>query len=77
MNYYVLITILVLAVIFIALLSGSKRNKRFTKLNSLSIIFIIFGIIAGAALSDKVFAYTLFGFGVIFAVLDLKSKPKQ
>jgi len=80
MNYYVLITIIVLAVIYILLLlSGKiKRQKKFTTWSLLALIFIVFGILAGAAINEsRVFTYSLFGFGVMFAAFDIFLKPKK
>jgi len=80
MNYYILITIIAIAVIYIVLLlSGrTKIQKKFTLWSYLAVIFMIFGIIVGAVISEtRVFAYSLFGFGIIFAAFDIFLKPKK
>ena len=70
---YIAISIVVLALIAILVffIGKNKKEKKLSKLASLSFAFIIAGIVFG---EDRLLGYSLMGFGVILAIIDIIKK---
>ncbi len=73
---YILISILVLLIIAILLFFAAKnKNKqKLTPLAGISLAFIIAGIVFG---ESRLVGYSLMGFGVFLAVIDMILKLKK
>jgi len=72
---YILISIIVLAIIILVLiLTRKKMQKPLSKLATFAFVFIIAGIIFG---ENRVLGYSLMGFGVVLAVIDIIKKLKK
>ena len=76
---YILISIVVLLIIFVLVffVAKNKKNKKqktFTPLAGLAFAFIILGIIFG---DNRVVGYSLIGFGVLLAIIDMVRKFKR
>ena len=70
---YIAISIVVLALIAILVffIGKNKKEKKLSKLAGLSFAFIIAGIVFG---EDRFLGYSLMGFGVILAIIDIIKK---
>lgn len=70
---YIAISIVVLALIAILVffVGKNKKEKKLSKLAGLSFAFIIAGIVFG---EDRLLGYSLMGFGVILAIIDIIKK---
>jgi hypothetical protein len=70
---YIIISIVVLAIIAILVffVNKNKKGKKLSKLAGLSFAFIIAGIVFG---DDRLVGYSLMGFGVILAIMDITKK---
>ncbi len=70
---YIAISIVVLALIAILVffVGKNKKIKKLSKLAGLSFAFIIAGIVFG---EDRLLGYSLMGFGVILAIIDIIKK---
>ncbi len=70
---YIAISIVVLAliVILVFIVNRKRKEKRLSKLAGLSFAFIIAGIVFG---DDRLVGYSLMGFGVILAIIDIIEK---
>ena len=66
---YILITVIVLAIIFIIVAIKAKRAGKRLRVSTLAPIAMIL-IIGGIILNDKVLSYSLMAAGVIIAVVD-------
>jgi hypothetical protein len=72
---YILISIIVLAIIaIVVILRRKKRQKPPSKLTALAFAFIMAGIIFG---DDRLIGYSLIGFGVTLAIIDIVKKFKK
>jgi len=72
---YILISIIVLAVIaIVVILRRKKEQKPLSKLTALAFVFIMAGMIFG---DDRLMSYSLIGFGVTLAVIDIVKKFKK
>lgn len=73
---YILISIIVLAIIAIAvvLVSRKKATKKLSPTAGLSFAFIVAGIIFG---ENHILGYILIGIGVLLAVVDIIVKMKR
>jgi asparagine N-glycosylation enzyme membrane subunit Stt3 len=72
---YIVISIVVLAIIAVLVffVNKNKKEKKLSKLASLSFAFIISGIVFG---DNRLIGYSLIGFGVILAIIDIIKKIK-
>jgi len=70
---YILISIVILLIIAILVFSikKNKKAKRITPLASIAFAFILAGIIFGR---NQLIGYSLIGFGVLFALIDIMKK---
>ena len=70
---YLVISIMVLAIIAILVLYAKKNKKdeKLSKLGGLSFACIIAGIVFG---ENRLIGYSLIGFGVILAIIDIVKK---
>jgi hypothetical protein len=66
---YIIITITVLAIIFVArlIVKKQKPERNLTKLAALSFVFIIAGLFIS---ESRLIGYSLIGIGIILAVVD-------
>jgi len=72
---YILITIIVLAVVAVALfLRTKKKPKPISKLGAISLAFVVAGIVFG---ENRLLGYTLFGVGIALAIVDIFIKSKK
>lgn len=73
---YIAISIAALAIIAILFffIKKNKKENKLSKLAGLASAFIIAGIIFG---DDRLIGYSLFGVGVILAVIDMVMKFKR
>lgn len=73
---YVLIGIIALAIIAIVLffVRKDRRGRKLTPLASLSLAFVLAGIIFG---DNRLIGYSLIGIGLILAVIDMIKKIKK
>ena len=73
---YIAISIVVLAIIAILIffVSKNKKGKKLSKLAGLSFAFIIAGIVFG---DDRLVGYSLIGFGIILAIIDIIKKTNR
>ena len=73
---YVLIAIVVLAIISILMffVRKDKKQKPLTPLASLAFGFVIAGIVFG---DNNLVGYSLMGFGVLLAIIDIIIKLKK
>jgi len=72
---YILISIIVLAIIMIVLvLTRKKMQKPLSKLATFAFVFIMAGIIFG---NNRLIGYSLMGFGVVLAIIDIIKKLKK
>jgi len=72
---YITISIVVLAIIAILVffVNKNKKERKLSKLAGLSFAFIISGIVFG---DNRLIGYSLIGFGVILAIIDIIKKIK-
>ncbi len=70
---YIATSVVVLALIAILVFFAgkNKKEKKLSKLAGLSFAFIIAGIVFG---EDRLLGYSLMGFGVILAIIDIIKK---
>lgn len=74
-QFYILISIIVLAVIMVILAAIRKKmGKPLSRLAALAFAFIMAGIIFG---EDRMIGYSLIGIGVTFAIVDIIKKIKE
>jgi len=73
---YIAISIVVLAVIALLFIvrGRSKKQNRLTPLSGLAFGFILMGIVFGG---DRLTSYSLFGIGVVIAVIDIFKRSKS
>jgi hypothetical protein len=74
---YIAISIVVLAAIalLVFFIGKSRKEKRLTPLAGLAFGFVLAGIIFGG--DDRLIGYSLFGIGVIIAVIDIFKRSKS
>ena len=74
-EFYILIAVIALAIIFVLLLySGkNKKTKRLSPLAILAFVFIIAGICFG---DNRTIGYSFMGAGVLTAVVDIILKER-
>jgi hypothetical protein len=72
---YITLSIVVLAIIAILVffVNKNKKERKLSKLAGLSFAFIISGIVFG---DNRLIGYSLIGFGVILAIIDIIKKIK-
>ncbi len=75
-QYLIAISIVVLAVIAVVVIfmGKSRKENRLTPLASLAFVFIFTGIVLG---NGQWFGYSLFGVGMILAVVDIILKFRK
>ncbi len=73
---YIAVSVAGLAIIAVLVffISKNKKEKGLSTLASLSFLFIILGIIFG---DDRIISYSLMGFGLLLAVIDIVRKLKR
>lgn len=72
---YILISLVVLALIMaVLILTRKKMQKPLSKLAIFAFIFIMAGIIFG---DNRLIGYSLMGFGLVLAVIDIVKKLKK
>jgi hypothetical protein len=73
---YVLISIIILLIVIVLLIlvKGNKKQKLLTPLAGIAFAFILAGIIFG---DNKLIGYSLLGFGVLLAVIDMIIELKK
>ncbi len=73
---YIIISILAIAAVAVLLFFVSRKNQqnKLTPLAGLAFSFVTAGIIFG---DNRLIGYSLMGFGVILAVLDIFIRMKQ
>ncbi|MFH1841314.1 MAG: hypothetical protein ABH800_00950 [Candidatus Nealsonbacteria bacterium] len=73
---YIILSVAVLILIGLAvfLIRGRKPEKKLTKLAALSFCFVIAGIVFG---ESRIIGYSLMGFGVLLALVDIANKLKK
>lgn len=72
---YILISIIVLAIIMVVLiLTRKKMEKPLSKLATFAFMFIIAGIVFE---DNRFISYSLMGFGVVLAIIDIIKKIKK
>jgi uncharacterized membrane protein len=74
-NFYIILSIVVLAIVAGLAIFVHKKGKGLTPLAGLAFAFIIAGIVFG---DDRLIGYSLMGTGIILATIDIikKSKPE-
>jgi len=76
---YILIAIIVLLIIaiLVVVVKKNKKVKPLTPLAGLAFVFILMGIFSISILEDnRLITYSLFGIGVVLAVIDMVMKRK-
>ena len=75
-QFYIAVSIAVLAVIALLFIisSKSKKQNRLTPLGGIAFGFVLAGIIFG---DDRVIGYSLLGIGVILSVIDIFKRYKS
>jgi hypothetical protein len=63
--------VLAIIAILVFFVNKNKKGKKLSKLAGLSFAFIIAGIVFG---DDRLVGYSLMGFGVILAIMDIIKK---
>lgn len=73
---YIIIAIVVLAIVALLafFLNKNKKEKKLSFLAGLAFGFILSGILFG---DNRTFSYSLIGFGVILAIIDITIKLKK
>jgi len=73
---YILISIIALLIIafVVIFIRKDKKGKKLTPLASLSLIFVLAGIIFG---NSRLTGYSLIGIGVLLAIIDIFRKLRK
>ena len=72
---YIALSIIVLAVIcfFVFFQNKNKKGKSLSRLAGISLLFFVAGLFFS---DDRLIGYSLFGAGIIIAVIDMVNKSK-
>ncbi|AAM07011.1 TPA: hypothetical protein HA338_07060 [Methanosarcina acetivorans] len=75
-QFYIITSIVILAIIalLVFFVKKNKKERKLTPLAGLAFGFVLAGIIFG---DDRLIGYSLMGFGIILAVIDIIKKSKE
>ncbi|WP_440947318.1 hypothetical protein ACSAZL_03320 [Methanosarcina sp. T3] len=75
-QFYIITSIVILAIValLVFFVKKNKKERKLTPLAGLAFGFVLAGIIFG---DDRLIGYSLMGFGIILAVIDIIKKSKE